>query len=403
MPVYEYKGLTTEGRTAAGLIDADNVRAARQKLRRSGIFPVEVMEEAAARPGASPRLRGGRVPSADLAVATRQLATLVGAGLPLMEALDALVAQIGHPQLKRVFADLRERLREGASMAQAVGSHPRVFSPVYVHLVRAGEASGTLDRMLTGLALFLEQQARLRSRILTASTYPLFMLAVSVLVLSFLIAFVIPQILTVFRDTHQVLPLPTRILLAISEGVRYGWWIAAGAAVGAGIWVRRTLRTERGRMRFDRWRLGLPVFGRLFRLVALSRFASTLGTLLAGGVDVIQALEIAGRAVNNAVLEEAIEEARREIQEGHSIAEPLRRSGVFPPLLTQMVAVGERSGRLEEMLAKAAEAYDQEVETMVGSLTALLGPVMILGMGLVVLFIVLAVLLPIFEMSQIVR
>jgi general secretion pathway protein F len=266
-----------------------------------------------------------------------------------------------------------------------------------------GEASGTLDRVLQSLAEFLERQAKVRNAVVGALTYPVLMLAVSVAILVFLVAFVVPKVTAVFADLRQALPWPTRILIFASDTVRAGWWVFAIVAAAGGVWFSRYARTGHGRRRLDALALRVPIMGRLTRLIALSRFSSTLSTLLAGGVPLLTALEIVRHVVRNEIIAAAIDAARERIRQGQSIAEPLRASGVFPPLVTHMIAVGELSGELESMLKKVSEAYDHEVETTLGSITALLSPVMILVMGGVILFIVLAILLPIFEMSQIVR
>ncbi|MFZ5861259.1 MAG: type II secretion system inner membrane protein GspF [Nitrospirota bacterium] len=402
MPVFEYTALTTEGRTVSGVIDADSPKDARQKLKRSGVFPVDVAATAA-RPAAGRPVWGERVSAVETAVLTRQLATLLAAGLPLIDALTALGEQVERTAVKRVVAAVRERIREGGSFAEALGAHPSVFSTLYVNMVRVGEASGTLDRVLASLADFLERQAKVRNAVVSALTYPVLMLAVSLGILVFLVAFVVPKVTAVFADLQQALPWPTRILIAASDVVRVGWWVFALAAVVGGIAFARYARTPLGRRRLDALALRLPIMGRLNRLIALSRFSSTLSTLLAGGVALLTALEIVRHVVRNEVIAEAIDSARERIRQGQSIAEPLRASGVFPPLVTHMIAVGELSGELETMLKRVSDTYDHEVETTLGSITSLLSPVMILVMGGVILFIVLAILLPIFEMSQIVR
>lgn len=402
--MFEYTALTSQGKTVSGVIDADSVKEARVKLRRTGVFPVDVIA-GAARPGSmvGRSLFGERVSGGEVSVITRQLATLLAAGLPLVDSLAALGEQIERTPVKRVVASVRERIREGGSFADALTGHPSVFSPLYVNMVRVGEASGTLDRVLLSLAEFLERQARLRNTVTAAVTYPLLMLAISAIILIFLVGFVVPKVTVVFADLHQALPWPTRILIAASDALRVGWWLILAVTVIIGVAAIRHGRTPIGRRRYDTLALRLPVVGRLVRMIALSRFTSTLSTLLAGGVGLLTALEIVKNVVHNVVIADAIETGRDSIRQGQSIAEPLRRSGVFPPLVTHMIAVGELSGELEAMLRKVSEAYDHEVETTVGTLTALLSPVMILIMGGVILFIVLAILLPIFEMSQLVR
>jgi general secretion pathway protein F len=357
----------------------------------------------AARPAAGRPVWGERVSATETAVLTRQLATLLAAGLPLIDGLTALGEQVERTAVKRVVASVRERIREGGSFAEALAAHPSVFSTLYVNMVRVGEASGTLDRVLASLADFLERQAKMRNAVVGALTYPVLMLAVSLGILVFLVAFVVPKVTAVFADLQQALPWPTRILIATSDVLRAGWWAFALAAIAGGIVLARYARTSEGRRRLDALALRLPIMGRMNRLIALSRFSSTLSTLLAGGVALLTALDIVRHVVRNEVIAEAIDAARERIRQGQSIAEPLRASGMFPPLVTHMIAVGELSGELETMLKRVSETYDHEVETTLGSITSLLSPVMILVMGGVILFIVLAILLPIFEMSQIVR
>ncbi len=420
MAVYEYKGLTTEGRSVSGIVDADNPKTARFKLRKSGIFPVEGLEShqagsAMAPPHpavAIPPPAGGRllrdmlaerVTIQELAVVTRQMATLLGAGLPLLEVLSALGDQVEKRLLKWTIAQVREQVKEGRSLADALAMHPRIFSPVYIQMIRVGEASGSLDQILLYLAQFLERQGQLRSRVLSSMAYPFFMLAVSALVLVFLLNFVVPRVLSVFADVHQVLPLPTRILINVTWLLQGYWWLFLVLMFLGGLALRQYLATPVGREKYDGWKLKAPIVGKLVKLIALSRFADTLSILLKGGVPLLQAFDIVKKVVNNRVLEKALESARENIREGESIAEPLRRSGVFPPLVTRMIAVGEASAELERMLQKVAEAYQNEVDITLGTLMSLLAPLMILVMGLVVLFIVMAILLPILEMSQLVR
>ncbi len=404
MAVFEYKGLTQAGSDASGLIDADSVTGARQKLRSDGIFPTEIHVPLERR---DPGARGGlwRLPVAvaDLAIATRQLATLVGAGLPLESALSALLEQVEHDSLKRVIAAVREDVREGETFGDALARHPKVVSDLYVNMVRAGEASGRLEQMLVRLADFLESQVRLKNKIVATMTYPALMLALSAVILIALVTYVVPQVTQVFMDAEQALPWPTVVLIAVSHFLRHYGLFLLLAAGGAGIVLRRRLSTPEGKRWFDRAVLKLPVAGRIVRMVALSRFTRTLATLLASGVPLLGALEIVRRVVRNSVLEEAIANAAENIREGENIAEPLRRSGVFPPLVTQMIAVGEKSGELEAMLVKVADTYDNEMETTMTRLSALLEPVMILTMGVIVLFVVFSILLPIFEMSTIIR
>lgn len=404
MAVFEYKGLDLRGKNTTGVIDADNPRQARSKLRQNGIFPTEVMSaKAAAEVQAREAFSfGQKVSLSETALMTRQMATLTGAGLSIMESLAALIEQTENRVSKKVWVDVRESVKEGSTFADALSRHPKVFSNLYCHMVRAGEASGALDKILLRIADYLENQVRLRGKIFSMMTYPILMMVVSGLILLFLVAYVVPKVTSIFDDLNQALPLPTIILLNISDFViAYGWLLFLLTGV-AFFFVKRHIGTPVGREQYDRISLKIPLFGRIIKMVAISRFTKTLATLLASGVQLLKALEIVEQVVGNTVLEKAIREARANIREGESIADPLKRSGLFPPLVTHMISIGEKSGELETMLQKVSEAYDNEVETVVTGMTSLLGPLMILGMGFAILFIVLAILLPIFEVSQMV-
>jgi general secretion pathway protein F len=406
VPLYAYRALDRHGRITGGTIEAESLRGARQRLRRTGVYPVELDEEreaAARRPALELSLVRERVPSRELAAMTRQLATLVAAGLPLVEALAALAEQTEREGLRRTLARVRQQLTEGRALADALADHPRIFSPLYVNMVRAGEASGALDVVLGRLADYTESQARLLAKVRSALTYPAIMLVLSSAILFFLVSYVVPKVTRIFAETQQQLPALTVVLIAVSGAAARWWWLLllglAAAALGGRAWAR----TPAGRERIDRLTLRVPYLGRLAQKLAIARFARTLATLLASGIGLLQALDIVKNIVDNRLLARAIEQARDAIREGQSIAPPLAASGLFPPLVVHMIAVGERSGELETMLGKAADAYDDEVENAVTGLTSVLEPLMIVFMGAVVLFIVLAILLPIFELNRMVR
>ena len=405
MPLYAYRGLDVDGRSVGGVVDADSPRGARQKLRRTGVFPTDLKEERAATPLAVRAFaqRSERVPAAELAAITRQFSTLVAAGLPLVEALGALAEQAERPSLARTLAQVRQEVTEGSSLADALAQHPRLFGSLYVNMVRAGEASGALHVVLDRLADYTENQARLLGKVRSALTYPAIMLLLSATILFFLLSYVVPKVTRIFQETHQQLPLPTRLLLGVSDFVAQWWWLLLMLLAAVTVGVMRWARTPSGRERIDRLTLDVPYLGRLAQKLAVARFARTLSTLLASGIGLLPSLDIVKSIVDNTVLTRAIERARDAIREGQSIAPPLRESGLFPPLVVHMVAVGERSGQLEAMLSKAADTYDDEVENAVVALTTILEPIIIVFMGGVVLFIVLAILLPIFELNRIVH
>jgi len=406
LPIFEYRGLDARGKDVRGIIDADTPRLARTKLKKTGVFPTEVQETMTERRGSRRDLSLTywikRVRIQDVSVMTRQLATLIGAGLPMVPALNSLSHQVENPNLTKVVSQIRERVNEGSSLTDALREFPRVFSNLYINMVAAGESSGALDIVLLRLADFTENQVKLRNRITAALIYPVVMVFLASAAVAFLMLRVVPKILELFEDWGRALPLPTVILLEITSFLKnYGWIVLLGL-VGGLLAMVFYFRTERGRFLFDRLILRIPTFGRLTRIIATTRFSRTLGTLLASGIPLLRAMNIVKNIVNNRVIAEAIENSQESIVEGQSIAAPLARSGVFPPMVTDMIAIGENSGQLEHMLLKVSDAYDNQIETTVSGLTSILEPFLILIMGGVVLFIVLAVLLPIFEMNQMV-
>jgi len=407
LPVYAYKGITAAGKAARGHLDAESSRSARAKLRRDGIFVTEFSEaaaDAADRASASRfeiRLQNPfrRVSPLDLALVTRQAATLIGAGIPLVEGLGALTEQTENPRLKSVLGQVRDRVNEGTSLADALGQSD-VFPDLYVSMVRAGEAGGALERVLERLADYLESQVRLRNKVGSILIYPLVMLGFALLVVGILVTVVLPQITELLLSLDQPLPFYTRWIIALSNFARSFWWAIGLGGATVFVAVRALVRTRRGRDTWDRLRLRLPLLGRVVRLVAISRFTRTLATLLAGGLPITRALDASRDVADNSVLGRAIDRARESITEGQSVAQPLRASGEFPPLVTHMIEVGERSGELEAMLAKVADTYDEQVETTVTRLTALLEPLLILVMVGIVIVIILATLVPLLNVTS---
>jgi general secretion pathway protein F len=406
VPVYAYKGVTATGRNTRGHLDAKSLRSARARLKRDGIFLTEIVEGRADSVDPYERKRFAihlptfqRVSPLDLALATRQAATLLGAGIPLVESLRALTDQVENPRLKSVFAQVRDRVNEGSSFAEALGASG-VFPDLYIGMVRAGEAGGALETVLERLADYLEGQVRLRNKVGSILIYPSVMFGFAMVVVGALVTVVLPQITQLLESLNQPLPFYTRWIIAGSEFARSWWWaMAAGMALTVLVF-RAAIRTERGRARYDRVRLRIPVVGRLVRLLAITRFARTLSTLLAGGLPITRALHTAGEVAANTVIADAIEAARLSITEGASLAQPLRSSGEFPPMVTHMVQVGEQSGELESMLAKVADTYEEQVETAVTRLTALLEPFLILIMVGIVLVIILATLVPLLQITS---
>ena len=407
MPNFAYKGIDGKGKTASGHIDADSEKGARAKLRKIGIFPTEIGVQGAKRKGGfslNASVDLGKyfqsVSGKDLATMTRQMSTLIGAQIPIVDTLSALAEQSQNPKLKTILNAVKEQVIQGVRLSDALAQHPKVFSTIYISMVSAGEAAGAMDVVLQRLAELTEKQAALKSKIIGALMYPLIMALVGITLMGFLLVYVVPKVTKIFEDTKATLPLPTKILIVISHTLSNYWYVVILVVALMVYGFRRWLKTTKGRFLYDKMSLKMPIFGKLFQLVAVSRFARTLSTMLASGVQLLKAMEIVKNVVENTVLMQTIEETRTSVREGESIAEPLRRSGHFPPLVTHMIAIGEKTGELEKMLVRVADSYDQQVDTMVGTLTTLLEPIMILVMGGVVSFIVMSILLPILQLNQ---
>ncbi|QDE89445.1 type II secretion system protein GspF [Myxococcus xanthus] len=418
MPVFEYRGLNSAGKQIKGLLEADSPKTLRSKLRADGIFLTDVLAQAegsraavakgtnaalVARDIDLRKLGRGRVNTDDVAIFTRQLSTLLGAGVTLVESLSALVDQVEKERFKRALSDIKQRVNEGSSLAEAMGQHPKIFPSIYVNMVRAGEASGALDAVLTRLADFTENQARLQQKILSTMLYPAIMMVVGGGILVALMVFVVPKVTKIFETMKATLPLSTRFLIASSNFFQSWWFILLPAmALGVVLFMRWT-KSPSGKPKWDRFTLKAPVVGNLVRLLSISRFARTLSTLLKSGVPLLAAMDIVKAIMTNTVLAEVVEKARDSIREGESIANPLKRSGEFPPLVYHMVAIGERSGQLEEMLTSVADNYETQVNVRISALTSLLEPLLIVVMGAVIAFVALSILMPILQVNSAIR
>lgn len=407
MPVYEYNALDQRGKNVSGIINADSAVAARQKLRSSSNFPVsikEVSEDATSRrAGRGIRMPFARVRERDVTMMTRQLATLVGSGFPLVSALDALIPQIRSIAFNKVMARIKNSILEGNSFAGALTLYPEVFSPLYKNMVRAGESSGTLEIVLAQLAEIMEKQQELKNRIRSALAYPILMTVLGSAVLVLLLIYIVPTITGMFEDMNQVLPAPTRFLIGLSDLLKAYWWIIVLVIVAGYVAIQQFKKTTRGRHLIDKLMLTFPVSGELIRKLTVARFSRTLGSLLANGVPMLSALDIAKNIAGNVVISHSVNIAAREVGQGQGLANALSATRVFPDLTIQMIQVGEQSAELEAMLAKMADVFENEAESSIMSLTSLLAPVLILIMGVIVGFIVLSICLPIFEMSQLIR
>ncbi|MDH5637247.1 MAG: type II secretion system inner membrane protein GspF [Nitrospinota bacterium] len=405
MPVFEYSGYSDAGQSASGSVDADNPKEARAKLRRKGILAVSVnldttQGEIKRRPLTA---LFNRIGVKEISAFTRQLETLQGAGLPLVESLDSLIEQADNLRFKKVITEIRESVSSGSSLGDAIAEHGAHFDQTYTSLVRAGEASGSLGHTLGSLADFNESSMRRRSAVLMATIYPVIVSVLCAGVLIFLLGYVVPKTQGIFEDMDKALPLPTVILLAVS-GFLAKWWAAVivGAIAGIAGFIKYVSTPDGGEW-YDRNILKLPVIGPVVQASMIGRFAGSLGLLLASGVDMLEALAITRESLGNKTYSKVMDDAIVGVTEGETVADALKRSGLFPPVTTQMVAAGERSGELEKMLGKMAEAYEFEMESRLNVMTRALEPILILVMGAVVLFVVLAILLPIFEISQLVK
>jgi general secretion pathway protein F len=339
----------------------------------------------------------------DVSAMTRQLATLVRAGIPLVDSISAMVDQVEKEDLKRVLTNLRERLNEGSSFAAALEQHPKVFPSIYVSMVAAGEVSGTLEQVLERLADFLEAQARLRGKVSAALAYPVLMAIIGGVLMGVMMIAVVPKVTSIFESMDQALPWYTQMLIFVSNTLAGYWWIILPLLILAIYLFRRWQNTKAGRFKWDTFVLKAPIFGRIAMMLAVARFSRTLSTLLSAGVPLLKAMDISHKVLNNARLQEVVQEATGSIREGESIAEPLKRSGHFPPIVTHMIAVGEKSGQLEAMLENVAISYDSQVEVRIQALTSLLEPLIIVFMGSSVGFVAFAILMPLIQMNQFVK
>ncbi len=407
---YEVTASDSNGKTVKVIVEADNSKNARGKAKSQGLTPISVIiaDEAAAEKAKSQFAQAisnplGGVSIPDLANMTRQLATLVKAHVPLVESLNALIEQIENGKLRKILNTVRTQVNEGKPLADGFQLFPNVFDRVFVNMVRAGESSGKLDTVLLRLADFAENRVKIKNKVVGALTYPLVLVGVAVAALGVIFAKVIPTITKIFTDMNTAIPTPTRILMTISDlAQNYAWYAVIGTLI-VGVVIERYVSTEAGRAQKDRFLLGMPLLGVVFRNLAVARFARTLGTLLSSGVPMLAALQITRNVVSNTVFEAIIDRTGTAVSEGRSLAYSLKQSGEFPPIVIHMVAVGEKTGELENMLNSVADNFELQVENKLGSITSLLQPTMMIGMFLIVGFIVVSVLLPILEMNDVVK
>jgi len=407
MAVYAYKGIDTRGKSVKGVRDADSAKALRTVLKRDGVLATEILESSEAAMKRSRDIDLGRlfrrVSPMDVAMATRQLSVLLRSGVPLVEGLSALIEQLDQPELKNAFTDTRNKVNEGSTLADALKAHPKMFPSLYINMVAAGEASGNLEEVLGRLADFLDEQTRLQSKVRAALAYPIVMLVVVVLILFLMMSVVVPKVTAIFENFNQTLPWYTSLLIWVSNIFSNYWWLLAALIGGCIYWFRRWRATDEGRKKWDLFVLEIPLLGPLLIMVAVTRFARTLATLLSSGVPVLTAMDITRNVLGNTELMRVVEDARASVREGEGIAKPLRQAGRFPPIVTHMIAVGERTGQLETMLLHVADAYDQQVEVRVGAMTSILEPLLIVVMGVIVGGIAFAILMPLLQLNQMIQ
>jgi general secretion pathway protein F len=404
MPAWEYTALDASGKERSGVLEGDSARQVRSLLREQGLLPVSVEEVADEKPRRMGGISfGGGISAMDLALLTRQLATLVRSGLPLEEALLAVSQQSERARTRNVLTGVRSRVVEGRTLAEGLAAFPAIFPEIYRATVSAGEQSGHLDQVLERLADYTENRQVLQQRIRNAMVYPILLTVVCLGIVALLLGYVVPEVVRVFDAGERELPILTQILIGLSDFIRDWWWLIALVAVAVAYAARASLRNEDTRRRFDRIKLRLPLIGRVTRGNNAARFSRTFAILTASAVPVLDALRISGEVVTNLPMREAINEAAVRVREGAAIARSIAVSRLFPPMLVHLISSGESSGALDSMLERAADNQERELDGLVNTAVGILGPVMILLMGGFVFVIVLALLLPIFELNQMVR
>jgi type IV pilus assembly protein PilC len=400
---YNYRVRDRAGKLIKGTLEADSEPLVLQRLREMGYTPLEVNHEKKNIGKMTITLRPGRVKLKELSIFCRQFATMVNSGLPILRSLAILADQTDSEELRKVVTAVRVDVEQGASLSIAMAKHPKAFNDLFIAMVKSGEAGGVLDDVLLSLADMIEKEVKLRSKIKSAMTYPIAVLGLVILIMAAMLLFVVPQFKGIYAQLGGSLPMPTQVLLTMSDAVK-GYWYIVGAVVAIAVFLfRRYKRTEAGRAQMDAVKLKVPVFGSLFHKTALSRFSSTLGMLLKSGVPILQALDIVSDTVNNKVISKAVQATQNSVRQGESIAKPLGKFPVFPSMVVQMLAVGEETGQVDMMLAKVAEFYNAEVEAQVDALTSLIEPLLIAVIGGCVGAAVVALYMPMFNIIKLVK
>jgi len=402
MALFKYVAKSENGSNVSGTLEASDRDALIMKLRDKNLVIVSVTETKEKKAGASPLFGGRSIKIDDIVIFSRQLATMVDAGIALVGALDIIGEQMEHKVFSAVILKVRNDVESGSSLSEALSKHPKIFSGLFVSMVQAGESSGMLDEILDRLAIYLEKTSNLQKKVKSALIYPGVITAMAIVITAVLLLKVIPVFKEIFSSFGAVLPRPTLIVIGISDFLRKYFLVTVGFAVAIGFLLARYVKTERGKLRFHSMLLKMPIFGLLLRKVAVSKFSRTLSTLVKSGVPILSSLEIVGKTSGNKLIEKSVEDVRISIKEGENIAEPLAKSGVFPSMVVRMVSVGEETGELEKMLSKIADFYDEQVDAAVSGLTSIIEPLIIAFLGVVIGGIVICMFLPIFKLSTII-
>jgi general secretion pathway protein F len=406
MPIFEYKAIDGNNRVKKGNVDADTPREARSKLKKSALFVTDIKESRGKKKSAV-AIRGvtgvetpNKLRNEQIASVTRQMASLLQAGIPLAEALRMIIEQAPDKKIESVFRDIREKVTQGMTFADATLQHPAYFNSLYANMVRAGESSGALDAVLVRLAQFLQAQTRLKNKVGAAMIYPMIMVIVGVIVVAILMTMVVPRVTQLIKGRGQELPLPTEILITCSDFLVNYWLLVAVGILALAVTFQVFVNSEKGRLAFDNFKLKLPIFGDLAKKQAMARFSITLATLLRSGVPALQAIQVTKMVLDNVVLQNALQNVHDRVLEGTDIATPMKKSGVFPPTISYMVGVGEQAGNLEEMLERISETYDEEVDLATQKLTSIIEPLIIVALAVVVAGIVIAIVLPLLQLQR---
>ncbi len=403
MPTYAYKGLDQQGKEVQSSITSESVTSAKQKLMSQGVMLYEIKEKSAKSSSEGFSLNmtiGPKVDVESLSLMTRQFATLIKARFQVAQALEALVDQVENPTLRLVLGEVKQKVNEGSSLSKALSDYPRIFDNVYINMVDAGENSGTLDVVLLRLSEFKEAQVKLKNKIRGAIMYPVVMMIVGSVMISIVFTVVIPKITKIFTSSKKTIPTATKIAIWISEFLQNNWYLIIIAAIVFYFLFKKWSKTKKGEYIWHKTLLNMPIIGHLTSMVNISRFCSTLATLRSSDVEILVALKIVKNLIPNVVMKEAIDDAKERVSEGQSMVGPLKESGYFPPMVTHMIALGEKSGEVVQMLEIIAENYEDQVNTRLEGLTSILEPIMMVGLGGVVGFVVFAVIIPMLELNK---